>query len=365
MKLALDAMGGDHAPAAVVEGAVQFAREHPSHEVVLVGDSRAVEPLLHKLASKGGALRAAPASPLRNVTVHHASEVVAMDEHATASLRAKRDSSLRVCFELVKSGRADAVVSAGNSGAVMALGLLVLGRLPRLERPAIAALFPALKHGRTLLLDAGANTECRPRQLAQFAVMGDAYMRKVLGVARPSVALLANGEEETKGTRLTREAAALLRRSPLRFVGYVEGKDIFAGTVDVVVTDGFTGNVVLKTSEGAASALTGAIRSAIENAGVGEKLGALLLTPTFAGLKKVTDYAEIGGAPLLGIDGVGIVAHGRSNAKAIKNALRTALHEVEAGLSSELMTQIVAAEAWLPPRERAKQKALTSAPEGD
>lgn len=363
MKLALDAMGGDHAPQAVVEGAVLFAREHPSHEVVLVGDARAVEPLLAKLASKGGALRAS--APLTNVSVHHASEVVGMEEHATASLRKKRDSSLRVCFELVKDGRAQAVVSAGNSGAVMALGLLVLGRIRGVERPAIAALFPALKQGRTLLLDAGANTECRPSQLVQFALMGEAYVRKVLGVQKPSVALLSNGEEETKGTPLTRETAALLRRSPLRYVGYVEGKDVFAGTVDVIVTDGFTGNVVLKASEGAASAVTGAIRSAIEKAGLHEKLGALLLNGTFAGLKKLTDYAEVGGAPLLGLNGVGIVAHGRSSPKAIKNALRAALEVVEAGLEEELTTQIAAAQQWLPARERVRRKELSTDAAGD
>lgn len=349
MKLALDAMGGDHAPAAIVEGAVLFAREHPTHEVVLVGDARAVEPLL----AKGGASRAAR---VPNVSVHHASEVVAMDEHATASLRTKKDSSLRVCFELVKAGTAAAAVSAGNSGAMMTLGLLTVGRIRGVERPAIAALFPALKQGRTLLLDAGANTECRPSYLAQFAVLGEAYVRKMLGVPRPRVAILANGEEETKGTELTRQSAELLKRSDLHFVGYVEGKDLFGGNVDVVVTDGFTGNVVLKTSEGAASAVTGLIRNAIEKAGVGEKLGAMLLQGTFAGLKKVTDYAEVGGAPLLGLDGVAIVAHGRSNPKAVKNALRTALTQVEAGLAEELTQRIAGAAAWLPAREPKKQK---------
>jgi glycerol-3-phosphate acyltransferase PlsX len=283
-----------------------------------------------------------------------------MAEHATASLRRKKDSSLRVCFELVRQGAASAAVSAGNSGAMMTLGLLTLGRIRGVERPAIAALFPALKHGRALLLDAGANVECRPTYLAQFAVMGDAYVRKLLGVARPRVALLANGEEESKGTALTRHAAELLRRSDLHFVGYVEGKDLFGGEVDVVVTDGFTGNVVLKTSEGVASAMTGLIRNAIEKAGIGEKLGALLLQGTFAGLKRVTDYAEVGGAPLLGLDGVGIVAHGRSSPKAIKNALRAAMEQVEAGLSEELSQRIAASAAWLPAPRALKQKPKTA-----
>jgi glycerol-3-phosphate acyltransferase PlsX len=343
MRLALDAMGGDHAPAAAVEGAVLFAREHPEHEIVLVGESQRVGELLRRHGS------------VPNASIHHASEVVEMDEHATASLRRKRDSSLRVCFELVRSGSASAAVSAGNSGAAMALGLWILGRIRGVERPAIAALFPALRHGRILLLDAGANVECRPLHLAQFAVMGEAYVRRLLGVARPRVALLSNGEEESKGTPLTREAAALLRRAwDIEFAGYVEGKDVFGGGVDVVVTDGFTGNVVLKTTEGATSAVVGMVRSAIEKAGVSEKLGALLLKPTLAGLRKVTDYAEIGGAPLLGLDGVGIVAHGRSSPKAIKNALLAALEVARSGLREEIRAVIERSGAWLPRRHSAR-----------
>ncbi|MHB8872801.1 MAG: phosphate acyltransferase PlsX [Myxococcaceae bacterium] len=336
MRLALDAMGGDHAPDAIVEGGALFAREHPDVELVLVGDEARVRP-----------------PRLSNVSVRHASEVVAMDDHASSSIRKKRDSSLRVCFELIAGGSADAMVSAGNSGAVMAGALLVLGRLPGVERPAFAALFPALRgQGRCLLLDAGANVDCKPTHLAQFAVMGEAYVRRVMGVKRPRVALLSNGEERTKGTQLTRDALALLERSDLAFTGYVEGKDIFSGEVEVVVTDGFTGNVVLKTSEGTAMAVAGLIRSAVEKSGLSERLGALLLKPTFAGLKKVVDYAEYGGAPLLGVDGVGIVAHGRSSPKAIKNALLAAKHTVEAALHAELRHSIEAARAWLPARAR-------------
>lgn len=349
MRLALDAMGGDHAPAAAVEGAVLFAREQPRHRVVLVGDEARVRGLL-----KG--------APLANLELRHASEVVGMDEHATASIRRKRDSSLRVCFELMKAGDVQAVVSAGHSGAVMAGALLVLGRVPGVERPAIAALFPALKGGgRCLLLDAGANVECRPSQLAQFAVMGEAYVRGLLGVAQPRVALLSNGEEPSKGTPLTRDAYALLSRSDLRFVGYVEGKDIFSGDVDVVVTDGFTGNVVLKTSEGTAMAVAGLLRTAVHKAGMGEKLGALLLGPTLAGLKKVVDYAEYGGAPLLGVRGVGIVAHGRSSPKAVKNALLAALRTAEARLDREIEVAIARAGAWLP-QKAVKGKGATGEP---
>jgi glycerol-3-phosphate acyltransferase PlsX len=349
VRLALDAMGGDHAPAAAIEGAVLFAREFPEHDVVLVGDQRRLRELLPAPFRAG------------NVHVHHASEVVEMAEGAGASIRRKKDSSLRVCFKLLKEGAVAGMVSAGNSGAVMAGALLVLGRIEGVERPAFAALFPALKAGsRCLLLDAGANVDCKPSQLAQFAVMGECYVRKLLGVARPRVAVLSNGEEDSKGTALTREASALLRSSDLHFAGYVEGKDIFSGEVDVVVTDGFTGNVVLKTSEGAAMAMAGMIRAAVERSGISEKLGALLLKPTLAGLRKVVDYAEYGGAPLLGVDGVGIVAHGRSNPRAIRSALHAALETVQVQLRQELTQRIAAARSWLPSRRAGQGKEATS-----
>jgi glycerol-3-phosphate acyltransferase PlsX len=345
VRLVLDAMGGDHAPQAIIDGGVLFAREHPEHEVVLVGDAARVREPLSRASAPG------------NVRLHHASEVVEMDEHATAAFRRKKDSSLRVGFELVRDGEASALVSAGNSGAVMAGGLLVLGRLPGVERPAIATLFPALRGGgRCLLLDSGANVDCRPSHFAQFAVMGEAYVRARLGIARPRVAVLSNGEEPSKGTVLTREASELLRRSGLNFVGYVEGKDIFSGEVEVVVTDGFTGNVVLKASEGAAMGVAGLLRSAIEKrGGLTEKLGAMLLKSTLVGLKKVVDYAEYGGAPLLGLQGVAIVAHGRSSPRAIQNALKAALQTARSGLQAELTNCIEQAGLWLPPRQRGKR----------
>jgi glycerol-3-phosphate acyltransferase PlsX len=347
MRLALDAMGGDYAPASAVEGGLLFAREYPQHQLVLVGDER-------RLRDAFGAAHAP------NVSFHHASEVVEMGDHAGASIRRKRDSSLRVCFELIREGEVDAMVSAGHSGAVMAGALLVLGRIKGVERPAIAALFPSLGKNRCLLIDAGANVDCKPSHLAQFAVMGDAYVRKLLGVARPRVAVLANGEEETKGTALTREAQALLKLSDLDFRGYAEGRDIFSGRLDVVVTDGFTGNIVLKTSEGAAMGVAGLIRRAIARSGISEKLGALLLKPTLAGLKRVVDYAEVGGAPLLGVDGVGVVAHGRSSAKAIKNALGTALTTAEVQLKEEVAARIDQARAWLPQRAVPRGKEATA-----
>jgi glycerol-3-phosphate acyltransferase PlsX len=343
VRLVLDAMGGDHAPQAIIDGGVLFAREHPEHEVVLVGDATRVREPLARASAPG------------NVHLHHASEVVEMDEHATA-IRRKKDSSLRVGFELVRDGEASALVSAGNSGAVMAGGLLVLGRLPGVDRPAIATLFPALRGGgRCLLLDSGANVDCRPSHLAQFAVMGEAYVRARLGITRPRVAVLSNGEEPSKGTTLTREASELLRGSDLNFMGYVEGKDIFSGEVEVVVTDGFTGNIVLKASEGAAMGVAGLLRSAIEKrGGLSEKLGAMLLQPTLAGLKKVVDYAEYGGAPLLGLQGVAIVAHGRSSPRAIQNALKAALQTARSNLQTELTHRIEQASLWLPARSRGK-----------
>lgn len=342
MKLALDAMGGDHAPANVVEGAVLYARQFPEHEVVLVGHEGRVREHFGAHAD------------VKNVRVHPASEVVEMGDHAAASIRKKRDSSLRVCFDLVKDGQAAAMVSAGNSGACMAGALLVLGRIKGVERPAIAALFPALGGGgRCLLLDAGANVEVKASQLAQFAVMGEAYVRKLLHVARPRIGLLSNGEEDSKGTELTREALALLKKSDLDFRGYVEGKDIFTGEVDVVVTDGFTGNIVLKASEGVAAGVAGLIRNAISVAGLPQKVGALLLKPTFAGVKKMVDYAEYGGAPLLGVDGVGIVAHGRSNPKAIMNALRAAAETAQVHMREEISKRIVEAASWIPGRRAA------------
>ncbi len=242
----------------------------------------------------------------------------------------------------------------------MAGALLVLGRIPGIERPAFAALFPALKGGgRCVLLDAGANVDCKASHLAQFAVMGDAYVRKFLGIPKPRVAILSNGEEDSKGTPLTREALAILRNSGLSFIGYVEGKDIFSGDVEVVVTDGFTGNIVLKTSEGTGMAVAWLIRAAIERAGLSEKLGALLLKPTLAALRKVVDYAEYGGAPLLGIDGVGIVAHGRSNSKAIKNALKAALQTAEGQVREEIAARIDEAQTWLPSSGRKRAKEAT------
>lgn len=310
MRIAVDAMGGDNAPDAVVEGAVKAARDLGIH-VVLVGDREIVHELL-------GRYQAADLP----VTVKHASEVVGMHESPSVAVRRKRDSSVRVAFDLVKSGEARAAVSAGNSGAAMAVAMLVLRLLPGVERPAIAAILPTLG-GSSLLLDVGANVDCKPIHLVQFAIMGEVFCRYLLRHERPRVAVLSNGEEESKGTELTRTAHEALKHSSLNYRGYVEGSDIFWGRTDVIVTDGFTGNAVLKTAEGLAKAMGTMLREELKR-GLLPRMGALLARGAFAGLKRRVDYTEVGGAPLLGVNGVGIVAHGSSDAKAIRNAIRVA-----------------------------------------
>jgi glycerol-3-phosphate acyltransferase PlsX len=309
--IALDAMGGDLAPAASVEGALR-ARRDRGLDVLLVGDEPRIRAELRRLGGKDG-----------EVQIQHASEVVEMDEQPGQALRRKKDSSLRVCFDLVKSGRCQGLVSAGNSGAVLAGGLFVLGRLEHVDRPCIGGFLPSLGGmGRVVLVDMGANIDCTPLQIAQFALMGEVYAREVLGIAAPRIGVVANGEEEGKGTDLTRAAAAALRRpeSGVNFKGYVEGKDVFSGEFDVIATDGFTGNVLLKTAEGAVWAFGQLLKREIRSS-LRATAGALLLRPSLEHTKKYVDYEEIGGAPLLGVDGVAMIAHGRSTHKAIANAI--------------------------------------------
>lgn len=311
--IALDGMGGDNAPDATVEGAVQAAREL-GVQILLVGRRDQLEP---RLASQGAA----------GIEIVHASEVIETDEHPANAVRQKQDSSIVVGLRQVKEGRASAFVSAGNTGAVMAAGLFELRRVKGVARPAISATFPT-RRGVTLVLDVGANADSRPEHLAQFGVMGSAYMERVLGAANPTVGLLSNGSEETKGTAIVQAAHQLLREAPINFVGNVEGNDIPTGKVDVVVCDGFTGNIVLKLSEGLASSINGLIREEIK-ASVVSKLFAVGVLPAFGRVRKRMDYSEYGGAPLLGLNGVCIKAHGRSNAYAIKNAVRVALQAAQ------------------------------------
>jgi glycerol-3-phosphate acyltransferase PlsX len=328
MKIAVDAMGGDFGPAVVVEGAVAACRELGLASV-LVGDKAAIERELQRL-------RAADLP----VAVQHASQVVGMAESASQALRRKRDSSLRVAAELVKAGECQALVSAGTTGAAMAIGMFVLGVLPGVDRPAIAAALPSLG-GYTVLLDAGANVDPKPRHLFQWAVMGHVYSRDIIGRDNPRVGLLSVGEEEGKGTDLTREAFEELKGSSLNFVGNVEGREVYNGRCDVVVTDGFTGNVCLKISESLADMLTAMLREELER-DVVSMAGAALSRRAFARLKRRVDYTEWGGAPLLGVNGASIVCHGASPVKAIKNGVRVAAEWVRADVNAHIKTALEA-----------------------
>lgn len=311
MRVALDAMGGDFAPAVTVEGAAETVSESEDIEIILVGD----EPALRKeLAGKR--------YPSGRLEIRHSSQVVGMDEPALVAVRKKKDSSIKRAVELLKSGEADAVVSAGHSGVAMALSLLMLGTSQGVDRPAIATIMPTLK-GPVVLLDVGANVDCTPENLFQFALMGDAYCRAMFGIPEPKIALLSIGEEDTKGNVVTKEAFRLIRDSGVNFIGNMEGKDIFTGNADVVVCDGFVGNIVLKTSEGLAEAIMKMLKREIADVATG-RIGYLLMKPALRNFKKKTDYDEYGGAPLLGISGTCIISHGRSSAKAIRNAIKVA-----------------------------------------
>jgi glycerol-3-phosphate acyltransferase PlsX len=311
MRVALDAMGGDYAPSVNIEGAVETVNEHDDIDVILVGN----EPVIEKeLQSKR---YQAP-----RISVWHASQVIEMHESSTAAIRRKKDSSIRVGIDLVKSGKADAFVSAGHSGVVMATSLLLLGRSEGVDRPAIATIMPTLKDT-FILVDAGANVDSKPENLLQFALMANTYCKLLLNRTRPKVGLLSIGEEDTKGNELTKEAFKLLKGTQLNFIGNIEGKDIFTGKADVVVCDGFIGNIALKISEGLAETILKMLKREITSVSTG-RVGYLLMKPAIRNFKKRTDYDEYGGAPLLGINGSCIISHGRSTSKAIKNALRVA-----------------------------------------
>jgi glycerol-3-phosphate acyltransferase PlsX len=329
--VAVDAMGGDHAPGAIVQGAVNAARK--GRPVVLVGPEARVR---EELARHGGG-----GLPIEIV---NATEVVEMTDHPGQAMRRKKDNSIRVCFELVASKKVCAMVSAGNSGAVMAGAIFVLGRPDGVERPAIITPLPALK-GSPIMLDMGAVVDAKPIHLVQFALMGETYARRVHGLARPRVAILANGEEDSKGTELTRAAAAALRRSGIEFVGYCEGRDLLTGEFDVIATDGFTGNVALKTIEGTARVVGEYLKRALYSS-TRAKLGGLLAKPALEAMKQRLDWREVGGAPLVGVNGVGVISHGRSDALAIENAIRRAADAAGAHFTEEI-AQAVAPSAQL------------------
>ncbi|MCW3061822.1 MAG: phosphate:acyl-(acyl carrier protein) acyltransferase [Capsulimonas sp.] len=309
MKIAVDAMGGDYAPVEVVKGALSVAREDGALTIILVGDEAAIR---LQLASEGDI----PS----NITIEHTTEVIEMSDHPASAVRKKRNSSLVVCGQMVKSGRADATISAGNTGAAMAVAALDLGRIPGIERPAIAASLPTA-HGATLLVDAGANVDCSPQNLLQFALLGSVYAEKVMGVASPRVGLLNIGGEAGKGNELTKTTYALLAGRPLNFIGNVEGKDVFEHAADVVVCDGFAGNVLLKTGEAVAEYIVTLLS---QEAKAGGQATVEAMRPPLKRLLSKIDYAETGGAPLLGVNGVSFISHGRSRAKAIASAIRAA-----------------------------------------
>ncbi|MCL4302661.1 MAG: phosphate acyltransferase PlsX [Anaerolineae bacterium] len=317
MKIALDAMGGDHAPEAAVHAAVWAARDFKL-TVQLVGRPQTIEAELAKHPTAGLDLPIIPAS-----------EVVEMHEHPATAVKNKKDASMVVAIELLKTGASDAFVSAGNSGGVLAAALFGLGRIKGIKRPALSVIFPnESPQGFCFLLDVGANTDARPEFLLQFALMGHYYASQVLNMPNPRVGLLSTGEEEDKGSMLVQEVTPLLKASNLNFVGNVEGKDIPAGLADVVVTDGFTGNVFIKGAEGVASMIVKALEREIKARPLAAA-GALLARPAFRALKAKLDYREYGGGPLLGVNGVVIIAHGRSDAYAIRNAIRVAKQAAE------------------------------------
>ena len=316
MRIVLDAMGTDNHPVPDVEGAVLAAREW-GDEIILVGDEARIRAELGKYDVRGLRLE-----------IVHASQVIAMDEEPARAARVKKDASMRVGMDLVRDGRADAFVSAGNTGGVLAVATLCsLKRIPGVQRPALTTILPVM-NGQVVLLDIGANADCKPSYLYQFGVMGSIYAERVLGCTSPRVALLSNGEEPGKGNTLVKEAFALLRDSSLNFIGNVEGKEMIAGEADVVVTDGFTGNVVLKTIEAVAKMLNELIRVEV-TANPLTMVGGLLAKPAFRRVARRIDPFEIGGAPLLGVNGVVIIAHGRSNGRAVKNAIGQARRAVE------------------------------------
>jgi glycerol-3-phosphate acyltransferase PlsX len=326
MRIALDAMGGDYAPAVNIEGAIETVNDIEGIDIILVGDESSIK---RELDSK----KYLP----NRISIKHASQVVGMDESPAVAIRKKRDSSINRAIELVKNGEADGFVSAGHSGVVMATALLLLRTSPGVDRPAIATIMPSLK-APFVLIDAGANLHCKPENLLQFGLMGSAYCRAIFERPEPKVALLSIGEEDTKGNELTKDAFKLLKKADINFTGNIDGKDIFTGIADVVVCDGFTGNVVLKTSEGLADAIVKILKREIAEQSVG-RIGYLLMKSALISFKKKTDYDEYGGAPLLGINGTCIISHGRSTAKAIKNALRVA-----ADFSEKKVHEVIASE---------------------
>ena len=327
MKIIVDAMGGDHAPRVVVEGAIAAVKQYHV-EVVLVGD----EPQIKKLLKKFNYSQ-------EMISIYHAEEVIEMHESAATSVRRKRKSSIVLGINLVRDNLGQAFFSAGNTGAVVCAGTLGLGLLPGIERPGISVIIPTLK-GPSFIIDVGANIDAKPMHLLQYGIMADAYFRYILNKPDPKVGILNIGEEESKGTELIKETRELFEKSRLNFIGNVEGKDLYSGKSDIVVCDGFVGNVALKVTESVVETMQVFLKRQLQSSGILGKIGIFFLKPTFSRFKKELDYAEYGGAPLLGVNGVVIIGHGRSNANAIKNAIRVAQEEVERKFNEKIIEAI-------------------------
>jgi glycerol-3-phosphate acyltransferase PlsX len=326
LRIALDAMGGERGPEEMVAGAIQAVKESDLN-VTLTGDKNLLNRILRKHPESGS-----------RVEVVHSTQVIAMDESPFEAIRRKKDSSIVKAFDLVKSGNADAAVSAGNSGATMASAIRSLGRLNNVSRPGIASIFPTLKKP-LVIMDVGANVDCRPQHIFQFGVMASAFSNNLFGIEKPSIGLLSIGEEGGKGNVLVKSAHELFQKSSLNFLGNVEGRDIFQGNVDVIVCDGFIGNITLKVSEGLAEAIITMLKNEMAKSFMA-KVGYRLAKHAFDSFRKRVDYAEYGGAPLLGLNGTGIVCHGRSNAKAIMNAIKVAAEMVRNNVN-EHITQLL------------------------
>jgi phosphate acyltransferase len=326
--IAVDAMGGDQAPGPEVHGAVRAA-QHQDVNILLVGR----EPLLKAELSKYSGWKHLP------IKIVHASEVVTMEDNPAKALRTKRDSSMRVTARLVREGQAHGMISAGNTGAVMAIAKTVLGMIPGVDRPALASAFPTVKGKPAVMVDVGANVDSTPKMLAQFAVMGDLYSRLVFHTQSPRVGILSIGEEEHKGNELTKSAAQILRTLPLNFIGNVEGRDLYSGSADVVVCDGFIGNVALKVSEGLVEVIKHMLKESLD-ATIASKIGYVLSRQAFKEFRKRMDYSEYGGAPLLGVKGVVIICHGRSNDNAIRNAIRVATESASEHVNDRIAAEI-------------------------
>jgi len=326
IKVAIDAMGGDFGPSPIIAGVLE-ALKTAKFEAILVGDESAIKPLI-------------PENMRSKISIVHADDVISMHDHATDVFK-KKSSSIYVATELVRDGRADAVVSAGHSGATMSLATLRIGRIDGIARPAIATLMPTINDGqKSLVLDVGANVDCKPEHLYQFGIMGLAYAKAIMGVKKAKVGILTNGEEESKGNEVTKEAASMLKAMP-EFIGNVEGNNIFDGSVHVIVCDGFVGNIVLKTSEGVADTIGKFMKHHIKKSAFAS-FGSVFMRKVFSSLKQQIDYAEYGGAPLLGINGAVIISHGKSNPKAIKNAIFQAIHFVKSDVNTHIKASLEA-----------------------